>query len=102
MKIIEMISERIEEEIEDSGFYADWAAKYKEEYPTLAKTAYEISVDEGKHVQLLHAEVTKMIREYREKHGEPPAEMKAVYDYLHKKQIDKLAMVKQKQSMYTG
>ena len=48
----------------------------------------------------LHAEVTEIIRKYRESNGEPPADMLAVYEYLHKEQIDKALEVKTLQAMY--
>ena len=48
----------------------------------------------------LHSIVTKTISDYRKEHGEPPAPMMAVYDYLHKKHIDNAARVKAMQQMY--
>jgi hypothetical protein len=35
-----------------------------------------------------------------EKEGEPPATMLAVYEYLHRKHIDKVADIKRYQDMY--
>lgn len=100
MKIIEWISELIEDEIDGAKTYAKKSAKYKEENPELAKTLYDISLDEIKHVNMLHENVVKLIKEYREKNGEPPANMIAIYDYLHEKQIDKINEVKQYQELY--
>ena len=48
----------------------------------------------------LHAEVTEIIRKYREQNGEPPADMMAVYEYLHNEQIEKALEVKTLQNMY--
>ena len=53
-----------------------------------------------RHMTLLHGEVAGVIQKYRQEHGEPPAEMKAIYDYLHEKQIKKAAEVKRLQEMY--
>lgn len=94
MTIIKKLSEMIEDELEGAEHYAKFAIKYREEHPTLAKTMYDIATDEMRHVDLLHAEVVKIIKAYREKNGEPPAAMMAVYDYLHGKQIDEAAEVK--------
>lgn len=100
MKLIEKLSTMVDEEIDDAGKYAKCAIKYKDERPELAKTFYDLSTDELRHMALLHAEVASIIKEYRAKHGEPPAEMQAVYDYLHDKQVDKAQEVKNAQAMY--
>lgn len=102
MEIIKKISEYIEEELEGAECYAKKALKYQQEYPTLAKTFYDMSMDEMKHVDLLHSEVVKLIEIHRKEHGEPPAAMKAVYDYLHEKQIEEANEVKMYQNQYRG
>ena len=102
MKIIQKLSEYIKEELEGAECYAKKALKYREEYPTLAKTLYDMSIDEMKHVDLLHGEVVKLIENYRKEHGEPPATMMAVYDYLHEKQIEEANEVRMYQNQYRG
>jgi hypothetical protein len=49
---------------------------------------------------MLHNEVVKIIEHHRSTHGAPPAEMMAVYDYVHKKHIEKAAEAKRYQEMY--
>lgn len=100
MKLIEMLCEMVDEEIEDAEKYAKCALKYKADNPALSKTFYDLSTDELRHMMLLHGEATGAIQKYRQEHGEPPAEMKAIYDYLHEKQIKKAAEVKRLQEMY--
>ena len=100
MKIIENLSEFIEEEIEGAETYIKKALKHQTEHPTLAKTLYDISLDEMKHADLLHGEVVKVIETYRKEHGEPPASMKAVYDFLHEKQIEKANKVRMYQNQF--
>lgn len=100
MKVIEWASERIEEEICDAKTYIEHASLYKQDYPKFADVLVRISNEEMNHMILLHNEVVDIIADYRKTKGEPPAEMLAVYNYLHKKQIDKSAEVKAMQTMY--
>ena len=100
MKLIQILSDKIEEEIHDAKSYVEMAIKHKEDYPELSRTLYNISLQEMDHMNLLHKEVTEIIRKWRDTNGEPPADMMAVYDYLHKRQIEKAIEVKSMQSMY--
>ena len=59
-----------------------------------------LSSEEMRHMQMLHNQVTKIIENYRKNNGEPPAEMIAVYDYLHEKFIEEAKEVKMLQQMY--
>ena len=102
MKLIEKLSEMIEEEIEDAEKYAKCALKYKDTDSALAKTFYDLSTDEMRHMTLLHDEVARIITQYRKENGEPPTAMLAVYDYLHGKQIEQAKEVKHYQAMYRG
>ena len=100
MKIVEWISERIEDEISDAECYAKKALMLKQEYPRLADVLSRISEEEMKHMALLHNEAVDIIEAYRKEKGEPPEAMMAVYEYLHKKQIDRSGEVKALQTMY--
>ena len=100
MKIVKELEELIEDEIHDIKKYAKMAAEVKAEYPSLAQTLCTISTQEDSHQAMLHAEVVKIIENHRKTHGEPPAAMMAVYDYLHKRHIEKLAEARRYQEMY--
>ena len=100
MKIIETLSEKIAEEIHDAKEYAKMALEVRETYPDLAQTLFDLSTEEMGHMSRLHSAVAEIIEKYRKEKGDPPAAMMAVYDYLHKKQIDQAAEVKAMQAMF--
>ena len=100
MKIIKELESKISDEIEDIESYAKMAASVKAESPGLAQVLYNISMQEDAHQAALHAEVVKIIEEHRRTHGEPPAAMMAVYDYIHKKHIEELAEARRYQDIY--
>ena len=100
MKLIKELTERIEEEIDGAEEYIKEAIKLKHEHPSLAKTLYDISNQEMSHIDMLHAEVVKLIEEHRRMHGEPPAPMMAVYQYLHERHIDKANNIRMLQNEY--
>lgn len=102
MKLIQMLCEMVDDEISDAHKYAKCALEYKDTHPNLSKVFFDLSGAEMQHMTILHTEVAKLIEKYRQEKGEPPEGMKAVYDYLHQKQIDKAAEVKTLQGMYRG
>ena len=100
MKIIQTLSDRISEEISDARFYVQLALEQRDQRPDLSRLLYALSTEEMGHMSRLHDAVAGIIEEYRRTSGEPPADMLAVYDYLHRKQIEAAAEVKTLQSMY--
>ena len=100
MKLIRELEELIEDEIGDVKKYAKMAAELKSEYPGLAQVLYTISTQEDSHQASLHNEVVKIIEEHKRTKGEPPKEMMAVYEFLHKRHIDKLAEARRYQDLY--
>lgn len=100
MKLIRDLEERIHDEIGDIKWYAKKAAEMKADHPTLAQVLYNISTQEDAHQAAIHNEVVKIIEEHRRTHGDPPAAMMAVYEYMHKKAIDELAEARMYQDVY--
>ena len=100
MKIIECLSGKIEDELQDAEAYIDLAMEWKKDEPEAADVFAELSAEEMGHVDKLHTEVTQLISQYRQTQGEPPAGMLAIYDYLHEQQIENAMRVKVKQKMY--
>lgn len=100
MRVIQEIIENMDEELEAAGHYADLALKHRDEDKVLANSYWNMSLMEMKHYDDLHTHVVRIINAYREKHGDPPAEMKAVYDWEHQKAINKAKEIKVVQEMY--
>lgn len=100
MEIIKKLSEMTLEEVADAEKYAKCALKHKEDMPELSRLFFDLSNEELTHMQRLHNAATQIIDEYKRTKGEPPEGMKAVYDYLHEKQIEKAAEVKTMLAMY--
>lgn len=100
MKLIKELEEMMEDEIHDIQKYSKKAAELKEKYPSLAQTLYSISTQEDSHQAAIHGEIVKLIDEHKKTHGEPPAAMMAVYEYLHERHIEKLAEARRYQDIY--
>ena len=100
MKLIKELEEMIEDEIHDIKHYAKKATELKETHPGLAQALYTISTQEDSHQAALHAEVVKLIEEYRKTHGKPPEAMMAIYEYIHERHIEKLEEARRYQEMY--
>ena len=100
MKIIEKLSDMIEEELSDAEKYARCALNYKEENKTLADVFYKLAEEEMVHMNLLHGQVVTTIESYRKQHGDPPEGMKTLYDYLHRKHMQRASEIRVMIGMY--
>lgn len=100
MKLIKELEEMIEDEVHDIKHYAKKAIELKQEHPALAQVLYTISTQEDSHQAAIHAEVVKLIEEYRRIHGNPPEAMMAIYEYIHERHIEKLEEARRYQEMY--
>ena len=84
MRKIEKLSDHIREEIKDAETYIREALDCKETDKAIADLYCSLAAEELKHMEMLHNQVVQTIEAYRKSNGEPPAEMKARYDVLHK------------------
>lgn len=99
MKIIAAISDKIDDELQDAEKYIKCAYKVMDEYPQLADCYYQLSLEEMKHVTMLHEEVVKIIEDIKKSRNVPEG-MQTLYDYLHNRQIKWAAKIKAKQDQY--
>lgn len=100
MEIIKCISEEIEQTLDMAEENIKKAIKYKEEYPSAAKSFYTKSITLIDSIKPQHDVVVTLIEEYRKSKGEPPAPMMAIYNYMHERHITKAAAIKNLQDMY--
>lgn len=100
MKDIKLLVEHMEEELEDACTYAKLAMEYKTKNPELAQMFYKLSTEEMSHKDSLHNSATRMIAEHRRTHGEPPAEMMAVYEFMHQRFMDKAEKILNLQNLF--
>ena len=100
MELIRQLAEQMEDEICDSKHYAKWAVEVKDKYPELAETLYTISLQEEKHMQMLHDETEKIISVLKQKNVSISPDMLAIYEYLHKRQIPEREHALRYQELY--
>lgn len=100
MKIIKCLSELIEDELDAADHYIQKAVKYKEEFPEVSKTFYNVSITHMDIIKTLHDQVTAIIANYRKDNGEPPAAMMTLYEYLHERHINKATSIRNLQDLY--
>lgn len=100
MKKIKLLMEHIEDELCDAHTYAELALEYRTTDQETAELFYKLSGEEMNHMNALHKNVVRLIDAHRREKGEPPADMMAVYEYLHKRAIEKAEKVGVLQGMY--
>ena len=100
MQIIKKLSCFIDEEIADARKYAKCALAYKDDDPSLAQVFNALSIDEMKHMGMLHDAVAKIIAQIQDEDDPRTEGMKLAYEILHDKAIEDAAEVKVMQAMF--
>lgn len=99
MEIIKALVSKIDDELEDAEKYIKCAYKIKGTYPQLAEVYYKLSLEEMKHMTMLHDEVVRIINDFK-KTNEVPAGMQTLYDYVHEREIKWASKIKAKQDNF--
>lgn len=94
MKQIKCLAKDIREELEGAEHYAKLSVQYKDTDKALADTYAKMSEAELGHVDQLHAQAVRLIKEQRAAGVEAPAAMQAVWDWEHEQQIDTVARIR--------
>lgn len=100
MKLIKELVCDIHGELESAEHYAKKATQYKDTEKAVADNYARMAEAELGHVNSLHEQAVRIIKDYRAAGNTPPAAMQAVWDYEHEQQIDKVASIKMLLSMY--
>lgn len=100
MQVIKDLSENIEATLDAAECNIKKAMKYKLDFPLAAKAFYNQSVLLMDSIKAQHDAVVALIETYRKDKGEPPAPMMAIYNYLHERQMNLAAGVKNLQDVY--
>lgn len=100
MKKIAMIADDIRDELEGAEHYAKLATQYKLDDKALADTYAAMAMTELEHVDKLHTQVARVIKDYRATGAQPPAGMMEVWDFEHGRHIDSVAKIKMLLDMY--
>ena len=100
MELIRQLAAQMEDEICDSKHYAKWAVEVRNKYPELAETLYTISLQEEKHMQMLHDATEKIISGLKQKNVSISSDMLTIYDYLCKRQVKEREQALRYQELY--
>lgn len=94
MKEIKMLAGHIREEMNDAETYAKLALKYRDDDRNLSQTFEKLAEQELDHADMLHAQVSRLIKERKENGETPPVAMSAVWSWEHENMMDCVARVK--------
>lgn len=100
MKAIEELVDNINDELDDAEKYIDLACDHKEDDRVLADKYYELSLEETKHMSVLHDQVVRVINDYKKNNPEVPEGMQTLYEYLHRKYTQRASRIKSMQDSY--
>lgn len=94
MKKIAEIVKSIKGELKGAEEYATLSAKYKVEDRDLASTYSGLATTELSHVDSLHSQVVRIIKEHKASGKEVPPAMQKVWDWEHEQIMQEYAEVK--------
>ena len=90
MRIIKKLAEMIDDEIDGAIEYAEDAVLYKDSMPEIGRMFAELADEELGHVGRLHDAVAEIIKEARDSGKTVPPGMAEMFEYIHKRQIEKV------------
>ena len=100
MRIIKKLADQMVDEVAGMTEYIKEAIDLKAVDPELSKMYYEMAKDEQRHMEKLHDQAEKKIKETRDKFGEPPQKMLNKWEDLHRKLIADAAEARMYMELY--
>lgn len=100
MEVIKCLSENIECTLDAAEENIKKAIKYKDEYPIAAKAFYNQSTILMESIKGQHDAIVSLIENHKKEVGEPPAPMMVIYNYMHERQMNQAAAIKNLQDVY--
>ena len=101
MQVIKCLCEDMEAMLDAAEDDIKKAIKYQIDFPAASKAFYTKSIMLMDTIKPQHDAVVALIEGYRKEHGEPPAPMMAIYNYMHERHINKAAAIKNLQDAYS-
>lgn len=98
MELLKKICCKIMEELRDASCYVKMAVRHKSNHAAIAKTLYDISVDELNHAAMLDSAAKTELARYE--NTEEYAAAHAVYDFMHEQYLEDVAEIKAMQAQY--
>lgn len=100
MTEMKLLLEHIDEELNDACTYARLALEYRDTELEMASLFYKLSGEEMTHADALHKRVIAVIDRYRQPGGDQPEGMKAIYEFVRKREIKKAEEIANLQNMF--
>lgn len=101
MQVIKCLCEDMEATLDAAEDDIKKAITYQIDSPVASKAFYTKSIMLMDTIKPQHDAVVALIEGYRKEHGEPPAPMMAIYNYMHERHINKAAAIKNLQDAYS-
>lgn len=100
LKIIQRITKSMKKRLCLAEYDIDFALRYKDEYPEIAKNHYNLSIEEMNRFKIQHDNVVQIINNFKKEGHEVPEGMQYLYDYLHNEYMEWASKIKAKQDMF--
>ena len=94
MKLLKDLIEKADDTLDEIEWYAEKAHHLKADHKDVAEAYVEIAEMHIKIYNMLHEKMVETIDEYKRQGHEPPAVMKAIWDYEHEKLVKEFAEAK--------